>query len=535
MQYRHFGVMLDCSRNAVMKPQEEKKFIDLLAKMGYNCLQLYTEDVYEVDGEPYFGYLRGRYTCAELQDLDEYAKSKGVELIPCIQTLAHFTAPRKNFPLRYLWDNADILLCDEETTYEFLDRCFASIAKCFSSRLVNMGMDEAMTLGLGKYLKKHGYTAGFDIFTKHLSRVTEIAQKYGFKPLIWSDMFFRPINDGKYYGKNLHVPKEVYEKIPDGVDLAYWDYYTQDRETYDDMLSAHEETGKNVWFVGGAWSWCGFAPYNRYTLSSMKPAMEEVRAHGVKDVLIALWGDHGGECSFYALLPALYVVRQYAEGNFDEESIKCGFADTFKFAYDDFCALDLPNDTGKVAWNNTGWPENPCKALLYQDPFQGLYDKDLETGDRVFNYAKHARTLYALSLKAGEYGYIFKALSDLCYVLEIKWDLGIRTRTLYRGGDRAGLAALVKDYALLLTRLQAFYHSFYELWHKENKPFGWEVQDVRLGGLECRIKTCKKTLERYLSGEIEKIEELEVDILPTGRVDILENCYDLSVTRSNLI
>ena len=53
--YRHFGVMLDCSRNAVMKPAAVKKFIDYLARAGYNTLELYTEDTFRPEGEPYFG------------------------------------------------------------------------------------------------------------------------------------------------------------------------------------------------------------------------------------------------------------------------------------------------------------------------------------------------------------------------------------------------------------------------------------------------------------------------------------------------
>jgi len=65
MNYEYFGVMIDCSRNGVMKPKQVMRFIDALAKMGYNMLELYTEDTYEVEGEPYFGYLRGRYTGKE--------------------------------------------------------------------------------------------------------------------------------------------------------------------------------------------------------------------------------------------------------------------------------------------------------------------------------------------------------------------------------------------------------------------------------------------------------------------------------------
>ena len=42
--------------------------------MGYNTLELYTEDTLAIEGEPYFGYLRGSYTAAEIKDWDAYAK-----------------------------------------------------------------------------------------------------------------------------------------------------------------------------------------------------------------------------------------------------------------------------------------------------------------------------------------------------------------------------------------------------------------------------------------------------------------------------
>ena len=125
--YRYFGVMLDCSRNAVLNLESAKKLIDSLQKMGYNALELYAEDTYEVKDEPYFGYLRGRYSGRELKELDAYAAARGVELIPCIQTLAHFTNPVKLPRFRKLTDANDILLIDEEETYEFLDRLFCSL------------------------------------------------------------------------------------------------------------------------------------------------------------------------------------------------------------------------------------------------------------------------------------------------------------------------------------------------------------------------------------------------------------------------
>ena len=63
--------------------------------MGLNALFLYTEDTIELPDYPYFGYMRGAYTAQEIRKLDDYAARFGVELIPCIQTLAHFTAPMR--------------------------------------------------------------------------------------------------------------------------------------------------------------------------------------------------------------------------------------------------------------------------------------------------------------------------------------------------------------------------------------------------------------------------------------------------------
>ena len=57
---KNLGVMVDCSRDACYKAEAVENFIDVIARLGYNVLMLYTEDTYALDGEPYFGYMRGR-------------------------------------------------------------------------------------------------------------------------------------------------------------------------------------------------------------------------------------------------------------------------------------------------------------------------------------------------------------------------------------------------------------------------------------------------------------------------------------------
>ena len=253
--FNKFGVMLDCSRNAVMAPDALKKFITTLAKMGYNQLHLYMEDTYPVEGEPFFGYLRGGYTCDELRDLDDFAFAHGIELIPNIQTLAHMSA--FNRWRRDLIDTDDIMLVGSEQVYDLIDRMFKSLRACFRTDQLHIGMDEAHMLGRGKYQDLHGAENRFDILLKHLNRVCELAGKHGFTPMMWSDMFYRLANGGDYYAKSSGFDASISKHIPENLSLVYWDYYHTEEEIYRDMIRGHRSLSDKILFAGGAWKWCG--------------------------------------------------------------------------------------------------------------------------------------------------------------------------------------------------------------------------------------------------------------------------------------
>ena len=111
LNLKRFCLMLDCSRNAVMNIENLKSWVDICELLGFTSLMLYTEDTYEIDGHPYFGYARGRYTKNELKKIDSYAVSRGIEIIPFIQTLAHIEQIFRWKDYAPLKDCDDILLC----------------------------------------------------------------------------------------------------------------------------------------------------------------------------------------------------------------------------------------------------------------------------------------------------------------------------------------------------------------------------------------------------------------------------------------
>ncbi len=507
--FKEFGVMLDCSRNAVINVESLEKFIDLLAAMGYNSLQLYTEDTYEVQNEPYFGYLRSRYTAQELKEIDAYAASKGVELVPCIQTLAHLNSIFNCGAYREILDIDDVLLVDEPRTYRLIENMFATLAECFSSRKVMIGMDEAPHLGLGKYLHKHGVQNRYDIFLKHLNKVLEIAKKYGFEARMWSDMFFRLANQGNYHITEGAALTEEMEKIskdiPD-VELVYWDYYHQEKADYANMLDAHAKLHDKNSFAGAAWTWIGYIPSNLYTLKTMLPAVEACQEKKVNGFVMTMWGDDGGECSFFSALPSLFYVAEYARGNRDEKSIKEKFEKTVGLSYDALMAIENLNH-----WGEDRTTENPTKYLLFNDCFAGCLDCTLR-GDEAEQFAKYTEALQPYR-NHKEYGYLFESAYRLGDALTIKCDIGQRTRKAYAEKDKEGLQTLVAEYGVLAEKIQAFHEAFSKLWYKENKAFGFEIQDYRIGGLKQRVLSCKNRLQAYIDGKTDCIEELETQLL----------------------
>lgn len=503
-----FGVMLDCSRNAVMSVDGLKKFIRILAKLGYNQLQLYMEETYEVDGEEYFGYLRGRYTQAELKELDDFAYQNGVELVPCIQTLAHMNAAVRWTKYAQITDVNDILLVGDERTYELIDHMFSSLRKCFRTNRIHIGMDEAHMLGRGKYMDLHGKQDTSEILLNHLERVCKMADQYNFKPMMWSDMFYRIACGGQYYGHNIKLDASISEKIPENLSLVYWDYYHTKKESYVNMMRGHKQLTDRVCFAGGAWKWIGFTAHNEYSIRATKAALSACIQEGIRDAVLTMWGDDGGECSPFALLPSLCYAACLAEGITDRKQIEDRFRKCIGCEMKDFMLLDLPDKPQK-----TYGTVCPSKYLLYNDCFMGIMEAASKPGDEK-KYETFARKLAYAKNRNLEFAYLFDAASKLCKVLSVKTNLCTKTREVYAKRDKGELESLILEYTKMIKLTESFYYAFRTQWYEENKPHGFDVQDLRIGGLIGRMKSCRDRLQDLKNGKIDSIPELEEKLLP---------------------
>lgn len=116
----------------------------------------------------------------------------------------------------------------------------------------------------------------------------------------------------------------------------------------------------------------------------------------------------------------------------------------------------------------------------------------------------------AAAQRNGDFGFVFEFLSRLCSVLALKSELG-RMLVKQCNRDNTSELELLASFTIpeLSQRVEDLRKLHRELWHRINLPFGWEVLDIRYGGLLARLDSSRARIEDYLEGRLSKLEELE--------------------------
>lgn len=523
--FKNLAYLVDVARDAVPTIETLKRFSLKLALLGYSQLYLYLEDVISIKDEPYFGYLRGRYSKEEIRELDRYCSSLGIELIPAIQTLAHLNCIFKWPVYQQINDIGDILLVDDDRTNKLLENMFASLSEMFTSKIVHIGMDEAHLVGRGKYLDHHNFQKQYEIIGKQLSKVQQIAARHHFHLQMWSDMFFRMAFHGQYYSKKGKIPQSIIDVVPDNVDQFYWDYVTSDKQMLDNMFQNHLLLKGETCFAAGAWKWNGLNPSNRFSIQTLNTQLKKCKDYHVDNVLLTGWADDGGEASLFSTFPTILYFAECAYGeNLSVQSLDKVSTSLFGVRFKEFLTCDLIMvDKGEeiCGYSRFNYSNLP-KILLYNDPLSGPYDGIIKDHFKLDCLPALSRKIRRIANKQSDYSYYFQTLADLTSVLEFKAKLGLRLRKAYQSRDKETLKNIAdRDINKLIRRLDRFYHSFYQQWHIENKSSGFGAHSLRIGGLRQRLLNIQFLIHDYLEGRKPIIEELEEDLLPMKDEDAL--------------
>ncbi|MEG0951024.1 MAG: beta-N-acetylhexosaminidase [Niameybacter sp.] len=510
------GAMFDVSRNSVYKVDKVKQLLVHLALMGHSTCMLYTEDTYTIAEYPYFGYMRGRYTQEELKELDEYAYQLGIELIPCIQTLAHLKQTLKwNYAMQFK-DTADVLLVGVPETYVFLDNMLKSIRETFRTRRIHIGMDEACDLGLGRSLEVHGHKHHLELMSMHLKELCKLLDKYNFEPMAWDDMFMRAATpNGDPYDLGVALDASLTASIPENMSLVYWDYYHDEESFYDASINLKKKLKRPIIFAGGIWKWTGYAPNYGRTFLTTNSALTICKQHGIQEVLATMWGDDGDEAPIdVALLGLIYFGEHSYLESVDDAWLDRRCKYLTGLSLDDMKSPEALNLIEGVDQPNVK-SCNPSKQFLYQDILLGAFDFYAEDLDLTTYYSDLADQYSAIAAKSCAYSSMFNMYAALSTVLATKATIGVELRQAYLEQDHETLAVLAEEVLpMLISDMEDFIAALRTIWYTDCKGHGFEILDIRLNGVIGRAKTAIYRVNSYLNGETDQIEELADDRLP---------------------
>ena len=517
--FKHNGPAIDMSQgNSAMTVPAIKKMLRQMAMMGLNQFCLYLEDTFNVPEEPYFGYMRARYSYEELKELDDYGYALGIELIPAIQSLAHFEDVLKWDCYLHLRESVECLVPEQEETYTFLRHLFEAASKPFRTNRINLNMDEAHGLGLGVYLKRNGVVNPAVIVRRHLETVLGIAEEMGLRPMIADDMFYRPFGPKK--NPKTVIPQEFVDEMPKGFDILCWDYYMTNPDDIRSIVRRDKRLSDHVVFQGGIWTWVSFSPHWDKTFITTNTALPICKEEGIDDVQATVWGDTGTQCDFRMILLGLQLFAEhgFVEGVPTEEQLRRRFKFCTGGNYDLFMAAQgfdkTPGVPPEALYQRSSVAERtPCNFLLWQQPLFGMFDKHIEGLPLNAHYAELQKKFE--NIEAGGYQNIFETYRLLAKVLSVKSELGIQIHKAYFAGDEAELSRIA-DSVLppLLKDVEALQKQHAKTWMEIFKPIGWEVTDMRYGALRSRLENAMDALHDYLEGRRDRLEELEEKQLP---------------------
>ena len=515
--FEGISAMIDASRCGVPRVFSVKKLLDHLAVMGYTMMMLYTEDVLKVEGRPYFGYMRGRYTPEELREIDDYAYEYGIEVIPCLELYGHMEKYLIWPEASKIKDTSGVMLARSEDTFAFVEELIATVTSSLRSKRIHIGMDEAWDMGRGKFLDKHGYVPPFQIFNEYMERLISITNKYGLTPMMWSDMYFRVQTDNnEYYLENIEIPESTKQLIPKEVELVFW-HYGEMPHCDDYMLKKHNDLGRKVIYAGGNWGWIGHFPEHNYMMETTRFSQNACRSNNVREIMLTVWCNDNAECDSFA---NLFGLSYFAEIAYDKdagcEKLKSRFEATTGGDYELFYKMsyyhnDFENSPEFTHYSNRFFG----KPLFWQDILGGLYDKRLFDKPMSAHYAASAEIFRGKS--EGKWGYLYEYAYRVFDYLAAKTLVAEQLVPAYKAGDREKLAEICEVLLPALKEKTEAVHEWHrKIWFENNKVIGWQNLDTRYGGMASRCDTAMLLLKSYLNGECESIEELDEPRLYKG-------------------
>lgn len=284
------GFMLDVSRCKVPKMDELLEFVELLASLKYNQLQLYIEHTFAFAAHSDVWAEASPFSAAEILRLDLFCKRHYIELAPNLNSFGHLERWLRHEPYKHLAECPSGfslpngitrphggVLKPNDGSLEFLDSLYREYLPNFSSRNFNIGCDETWELGQGWSRDLCAEKGSTRVYFDFLLNICDLSKKHGCRPMFWGDII-------------LHQPDLIGE-LPAGITALNWGYEAD--HPFADEGAAFARSGVPFYVCPGTSAWNSISGRTDNCLDNILSAAVNGSANGAAGFLMTDWGDGG--------------------------------------------------------------------------------------------------------------------------------------------------------------------------------------------------------------------------------------------------
>lgn len=481
---RRRGFLLDISRGKVPRPETIRWLLEVLARLRYNELFLYTEHTFQFEKHPEIGAGSGGYSAAEIRALDGHARACGIELVPCLQTFGHFRRILEKSPYRRLAESDRLWSVSPEApgTYPLLRDLLEEYLPNFGSGWAHLNCDEPVDLGKGLSSGRADREGPAAVFAGHVNRVSEMVCELGKRPMIWADV--------------IADHPEALDLLDSSITLADW-WYEPDHDF--DRVRRFREAGRDFLTVAGTSSWTSLFPRFDTSLPNIRGHARAAKRFGASGFIVTDWGDGGHYNLFGGSLFPIAAGAEAAWGDEDrpEEELAAAFsehvaADASGFSGEFATRLGRLHDTGFPHFNHS-----PLKTVFFETrlrrsarvPARKALEATREALDRLVAETE------VRGLPPGQSGAEWRFALDASLLAAERGLAALRFRQSGRSGapdDRR----LAEELAALADRQRDLARQFRELWLRANRPEGIETAQKLFRDAVTALRRAARSLAR---------------------------------------
>lgn len=284
------GYMLDISRGKVASLDDLCGYVDRLAGMKYNQLQLYVEGF--SFAYPSFTEVwkdKTPITGEEIRYLDAYCKAHGIELVPNQNSLGHMAAwiAREEYRdlaeadkgMEFMGNTMPVGTLDamNPRSLDLVTAMMDDMMPFFSSDKFNVNLDEPFELGKGKNKTLTEEKGEEYLYMDYLKRLHERVSARGKQMYMWGDI--------------LANHPEVFSELPEGITVLDWGY--ESYSPFEEHAAKLQEEKVPFILCPGTSTWTTLTGRTDNMKENILNAAKAAIEHEGEGILLTAWGDGG--------------------------------------------------------------------------------------------------------------------------------------------------------------------------------------------------------------------------------------------------